>query len=300
MKTWLSDTSAIRQEGVSAHARADRDCEIRTRLAVRLPGGVKTSDMLTRVKIEVTFGERAAGAMRGESAPDVVARETGEAARAAALAVSDVIVRDAQRVCDLRAEVEKIVAGTNPDGVSRKPWRARAIACEIRDMIDDNARTGTRLILGVEIKDVISVEAWRPVSPPEAIMITAMGDRVLAALSGGSEARALAMLTEVRDAMRTVCDGGSEVWGDPLPSDIAMMTPDTGIRNMLEQAADLRDRAAEFSSRDPEHAAEIMASARAVEQRALKALDESRDQGDINDLLDTRVALETQADMRLK
>lgn len=298
MKTWLSNLTDTRTAGIQALDAGANRCVLRTRMIARLPSGVKAADCIITTRIEVTFGERAAGAMRGETRQDIAARETLEASVAAGTALSVMVQQAAERTRVLRAEAEKITASIQANGSSRKPWRARALASDIRDMIDDHVHSGTRALLADLPKDVLAVEAWLPVAPPSALRIEGLAERVLAALKGNTPDHAIALLTEVRDAFKGVATNAFEVWGDPLSSDITMMTTDVQIRHLLTEAVALRDRAAEFAGQDPENAAAIIARADAVEKEALDALMETDAGQELGDLLDSQNALEAQAGMR--
>ncbi|MFG6080335.1 hypothetical protein ACEUZ9_000885 [Paracoccus litorisediminis] len=300
IRTWLGDPAEIRAAGISALDEGREECTITTRFVSRLPEGLKVVEVRMGIRIEVTLAERAGGAWKGEDRAAIAGRETLEAVLATSGAITRAIEAAATRVSLLRSEIEKLLASPNFTGQGAAVWRARALAFEIRDLIDDHDGSGSAMPpLSERPKDLLSLEAWLPVAPHESLVIKGLAERLEPMLTDRPD-RAVAELRTIRDGFRALCEGSREVMVDPVSADIAAMTSDVTIRHLLQEAADLRDRAAEFARSQPDDAALIMAEACAVEKRALAAMASGDEATQLNDLLDSAAALKTQADMKLK
>lgn len=299
-KPWLIDLPMVRAAGVMALREGRDQVLIESRFVAALPSGLRVAPAKMTIKVEVTALERAAGAFRGESREDIAARETEHAAVVAASSIMDAIGMAESSVRLFRAEMEKILSGAPAQGSARKLWRVRALAAELRDIVDDHPGAGVPLAVKDRTDDLLAIHAFVPASPPADLPLEGVADRILAALKRDDAVFALSLVEELGDAAKAVWAGAPEVFTEPLPRDIAEMTSDMAVRNLLEQAADLRHRGAEFASSDPTRAAEVMRDALDIENRALARLREAGERAASNDLADSSCALNIQADMKLQ
>lgn len=299
-KTWLADIGGIRAAGARALAEGRDQCEVGSRLALALPSGLRVADVRMTIRIDVTIGERAAGAFRGEDREAIAGRETVETAIATGAVLGEAASEALGRLSMLRAEIEQFLSRFDADGPGRGAWRARALASEIRDLVDDNPAAGLRASLDNTPADLLGLEAWVPVAPSRNISLEDLGERLAAQVRGGDTGRAIAALSEIRDQLAPSFRGAFEVFGTALTADIARLTPDVSQRHLLEEAANLRDRAAEFVTADRERAEEIMARAQEIEDQALAAIDAAAGKAALDDLQDSATALGIQAGTKFK
>lgn len=299
MKNWSYNPDQLTAL-VDEALRGGRDSlRLPVRFHSRLPSGLKVSDGAFAIRIEVTMGERAAGAIRGEDRFAIAKRETVETALAAGSVIAEKVEEATTRLVRLRAAAEKIIAGIGDEAGGWQVWRARSLALAIRDLIDDHPGAGVPAAMPAGLKDLLSTEAWLPAVPADGTDPDALAAMVIQRIRADDAAWAVAELSRHHEQLRIARAAAPDTWRDPITADIAGMTNDTGLRHLLVEATRLRDRAAEFAVTDPETAQSIIAEATAIEDRALAEIATRDERGTGNDLADTAAALKIQADMKI-
>lgn len=280
--------------------RESRDSiRLPVRFHSRLPSGLKVADGSFLIRIEVTMGERAAGALRGEDRFAIARRETVETALAAGGALAEMVEAATARLVRLRAAAELIIAGVRGDEGGWKAWRARSLALAIRDLVDDHPGAGAPAVMPSGLKDLLSIDAWLPAAPAEIPDPDRLAATVIGRIAAHDADWAVAELSRLHEQLRLARGAAPDIWRDPITADIAGMTNDTGLRHLLVEATRLRDRAAEFAVTDPSAAKAIIAEATAIEDRTLAEISARDERGYGNDLADTAAALRLQADMKM-
>lgn len=264
------DDDALSAAVSSAFMAGKDNADIPFTLYACLVGGIKAADASLNVRLNVTMAERAAGAMRGESAVEVAVRETRHTAAKALAEISEKVQQAADAQAEFHAlcsEADILMTTREDEADDREFWRLRASLRAIRDTLEDSFRAGSRLPKPA-VPDLNAAEAWAPLAP--SYDAKALRPALTAKMAGVRPETLYAVLS-VQESLTVAARGAPVVWRDLTPTDIAGMTRDHTIRHLLTKAAALRDEAVAVSGTDPERAGRILAEVTSVEHEAMDA-----------------------------